>query len=56
VVKATDSDSLDAEATARVEAAARANPHVHLHLLEGGHWLNTDNPEGVLKLLVDNLP
>ena len=24
--------------------------------LEGGHWLNTDNPEGVLKLLVDNLP
>jgi esterase len=56
IVKATESDSLDAEATARVEAAARANPRVHLHLLQGGHWLNTDNPEGVLKLLVETLP
>jgi pimeloyl-ACP methyl ester carboxylesterase len=56
IVKATESDSLDAEATARVKAAARAHPRVHLHLLEGGHWLNTDNPEGVLKLLVDTLP
>ncbi len=56
MVKATESDSLDAEATARVEAAARANPGVHLHLLEGGHWINTDNPEGVLALLVENLP
>jgi len=56
VVKATESDALDAEATARVEAAAGANPRVHLHLLEGGHWINTDNHEGVLKLLVDTLP
>ena len=56
VVKATQSDSLDAEATARVEGAARANPRVHLHLVEGGHWLNTDNPDGILQLLLDNLP
>jgi len=56
VVKATQSDSLDAEAQARVEAAARVNPRVHLHLLEGGHWLNTDNPQGVLDLLVEHLP
>src|SRR3954470_1286096 len=56
VVKATDSDSLAPEATARAEPAPRANPRVHLHLLQGGHWLNTDNPEGVLKLLVDTLP
>ena len=39
-----------------MEAAGRANGRVHLHLLEGGHWLNTDNPEGVLKLLVETLP
>jgi hypothetical protein len=56
VVKAIDSDTLDAEAAARVESIARARDRVHLHLLAGGHWLNTDNPEGVLKLLVDTLP
>jgi esterase len=56
LVKATQSDTLDRESAARVESIARANPRVHLHLLEGGHWLNTDNPEGVLQLLVDTLP
>ncbi|HEX2205114.1 MAG TPA: alpha/beta hydrolase [Longimicrobium sp.] len=55
-VKATQSDTLDDEATARVEAAAAANGRVHLHLLKGGHWINTDNPEGVLELLVEMLP
>jgi pimeloyl-ACP methyl ester carboxylesterase len=55
-VKATKSDTLDPASAARVEAAARANGRVHLHLLEGGHWLNTDNPDGVLDLLVRNLP
>ena len=56
VVKATESDTLDPASTARVQAAARANPHVFLHLLEGGHWINTDNPDAVLQLLVDTLP
>lgn len=56
VVKAIDSDTLDPEAAARVEALTRASPRVHLHLLPGGHWLNTDNPEGVLNLLVETLP
>jgi pimeloyl-ACP methyl ester carboxylesterase len=55
-VKATESHTLDDEAAARVEATGRANGRVHLHLVEGGHWLNTDNPEAVLKLLVENLP
>jgi esterase len=55
-VKATESDTLDEEATRRVEAAAQANPGVHLHHVQGGHWLNTDNPDAVLALLVDNLP
>jgi pimeloyl-ACP methyl ester carboxylesterase len=56
VVKATRSDTLDAESAARVEAAATAGAATHLHLLEGGHWINTDNPDGVLDLLVRNLP
>lgn len=56
VVKATRSSSLDPEAADRVRAIAAASRSVYLHELEGGHWINTDNPEGVLKLLVDLLP
>jgi esterase len=55
-VKATRSDTLDEEAVARVEAAGRGNGHVFLHHLEGGHWINTDNPEGVIQLLTSSLP
>jgi esterase len=54
-VKATESDTLDEEAVRRVGAAAQANGRVHLHHVEGGHWLNTDNPDAVLKLLVEGL-
>jgi len=50
VVKATQSSTIDADALARLDAAARLHPSVHVHQLEGGHWLNTDNPEGLLAL------
>ncbi|HEX5869433.1 MAG TPA: alpha/beta hydrolase [Longimicrobium sp.] len=56
IVKATESNSLDEEAERRVEMAGTANGKVFLHRLEGGHWINTDNPEGVLALLRDHLP
>lgn len=56
VVKATESDSLDNEAMERVEAAGRANGRVFLHPVPGGHWINTDNPDAVVQLLVDSLP
>jgi esterase len=55
-VKATQSSTLDDESMHRVQAAGTVNGRVHLHLLEGGHWINTDNPEAVLALLRDNLP
>jgi esterase len=55
VVKATESGSLDDEAARRVEAAAQGG-RVQLHLLEGGHWINADNPEGVIDLLRSRLP
>ncbi|MDB4949957.1 MAG: ybfF [Gemmatimonadetes bacterium] len=55
-VKATESSTLDEEAERRLSAAAQANGRVELHHVEGGHWLNTDNPDAVLRLLVDGLP
>ena len=56
LVRATESSVLDSDAVIRAEAAGRANGRVWVHELEGGHWINTDNPEGVLRLLVERLP
>jgi len=56
VVKARDSSVLDEEDEARVEAAARATGRAHLHRVEGGHWVNADNPEALLQLLVAHVP
>jgi esterase len=56
IVKATRSDTLDAESERRVEALAGENRGVHLHRLEGGHWINTDNPDAVVALLSERLP
>jgi esterase len=53
--KATQSDTLDDEAVARVDAAGRATGRVFLHHLEGGHWINTDNPDAVVELLTAKL-
>jgi esterase len=55
VVKARDSSTLDDESRARVERAAEGG-RTFFHELKGGHWLNTDNPEGVLDLLRARLP
>ncbi len=54
-VKASESDILDADARARIQAAAMEHGRVHLHVVQGGHWLNADNPEGLHQVLVDNL-
>jgi esterase len=54
VVKASASNVLDGDALRRVEAAA-ANERVHLHVVEGGHWLNAENPQAVEELLVGHL-
>lgn len=56
LVRALESSVLDDEAIARARAAGERNRRVHLHELAGGHWLNTDNPEGILELLVERLP
>jgi hypothetical protein len=41
---------------ARIEAAGQANGQVVLHTVEGGHWLNADNPEGLQALLLEHMP
>lgn len=54
-VKATESGVLSTDAMARIQGASMATGRVHLHLVEGGHWLNADNPEGLHEILVDHV-
>lgn len=56
VVKAEESSVLDEEACRRLEAAAQKSGRVHLHRVEGGHWVNADNPDAIVGLLVEHLP
>lgn len=56
IVRATDSESIDAEARARIRRAAECVGRVSLHEVTGGHWLNADNPDGVLRVLAAFLP
>jgi pimeloyl-ACP methyl ester carboxylesterase len=50
-VRAESHSVLSEEATARIEAAGRENGRVFLHRMEGGHWLNADNPDAMVELL-----
>ncbi|HEX7117170.1 MAG TPA: alpha/beta hydrolase [Longimicrobiales bacterium] len=56
VLRATRSDVLGDAAAERIEAAARQSGRVHLHVVEGGHWLNADNPDAVVALMESGLP
>ncbi|MBI4410692.1 MAG: alpha/beta fold hydrolase [Gemmatimonadetes bacterium] len=55
-VRAAESDVLTAAATEKIREAGRRNGRAHLHTLAGGHWLNADNPEGIVSLLTEHLP
>lgn len=55
IVKATDSNAIDVGQAARVEAAGAATGRVFLHQLTGGHWINTENPDAVLGMLMERL-
>ena len=50
-VKGSMSGVLDAGAVDRIRAAGRRNGQVFLHEVEGGHWLNTENPKALHELL-----
>lgn len=56
VIRARESSVLEGDDLERVRRAAEATGRVHLHELGGGHWLNVDNPAGVLDLLERHLP
>ena len=56
IVKAEESSLLSGETLARVERAAAGLGRTFLHRVDGGHWLNADNPDAVAMLLVQMLP
>lgn len=55
-IRGTDSRVLSEEGCHRVRAAGLASHRVHLHDVEGGHWLNADNPEALVELFREHLP
>ncbi|MCL7964231.1 MAG: alpha/beta hydrolase [marine benthic group bacterium] len=55
-VRASDGSIMSAGDTARIERLESEGNPVHLDTLEGGHWLNVDNPGGLISLLRKGLP
>lgn len=55
VVKARASQVLDAPALDRIRTAGQRTSLVFLHEVEGGHWLNIENPTALHRLLADGL-
>lgn len=50
-VRATASRVLSEEAASRIRSAGQRTGRVFLHDVQGGHWLNADNPEELVRLL-----
>lgn len=55
LVRATGSAVLSAEAVGRIRAAGEATGRVFLHEVQGGHWLNADNPDALVELMARGL-
>ncbi len=55
VVRATRSNAVDIDTVARLQRAAERTGRVFLHEVEGSHWINVDNPEGVRALLEERI-
>ncbi|MFW6089583.1 MAG: alpha/beta fold hydrolase, partial [Gemmatimonadota bacterium] len=55
-VRATRGSLLAPDDAERIQRLAARGEPVALHELEGGHWLHTDNPDGLLELVADRLP
>jgi pimeloyl-ACP methyl ester carboxylesterase len=54
LVKAKESSVLSAEAVRRITELS-SNGRVFLHHVDGGHWVNADNPEALLALLTRHM-
>ncbi len=55
-VRATRGSILAPDDAERIQRLAAGGEPVALHELEGGHWLHTDNPDGLLDLVAGHLP
>lgn len=55
-VRATRGSILATDDAERIQRLAATGEPVALHELEGGHWLHTDNPGGLLELIAGRLP
>ena len=55
-VKATRSTAVSDRSAARLRRIAAAGGPAVLHEVEGGHWLNADNPDALVALLSRDLP
>ena len=55
LIRATESSILGDADQERIRAAAMRTGRVWLHEVEGGHWLNADNPDAVVALLAAEL-
>ena len=56
IVAATDSSVLRPRDVERIRSLGADSGRVRLHAVEGGHWLNADNPDAVVDLLAGELP
>ena len=55
-VRATRDSILSESDASRIERLQSEGHAVQLDSLEGGHWLNMDNPDGLIALLRAGLP
>jgi esterase len=55
IIKALQSNAVDETTAERIELASERTGRVFLHTVDAGHWLNVDNPDAVLRLLVQGL-
>jgi esterase len=55
IVKANQSSVLSPAAVSRIEELSKQNGRVFLHQVAGGHWVNAENPEALLNLLIKHL-
>lgn len=55
-IRATESSVLSLEQAERIRAAGRETGRVFIHDVQGGHWLNGDNPEALVDLIGSRLP
>lgn len=55
VIRATRSSSLSDADAQRIAGAGEKTGRTFLHPVEGGHWINVDNPEAVLSLMISRL-